>query len=127
MENQVQATWKGKGETITVNVPYILFEEDGFQIIYCPSLDISGYGVTETAAKESFRIVLHEYLTYTTKKGTLAIDLKKHGWKIIKRNLTKSHIPPDLSYTLSSNEDFRRIFDTHDFKKSDTEVVIPAI
>ena len=58
---------------------YIFKEEDTF-ISYCPALDLSGYGLTETEAKESFAQTLGMYIEYCLNKNTLVKDLQKHGW-----------------------------------------------
>lgn len=64
-------------DTVTVNVPVILFKEDNVQIVFCPSLDISGSGHTIAEAQQSFATTLEAYLQYTINKGTLWADLKK--------------------------------------------------
>ena len=40
-----------KGNEINVSVSVFLFKEKGAYIAYCPSLDISGYDLTEDKAK----------------------------------------------------------------------------
>jgi len=57
------------------------FEDDGIHYVYCPALDITGYGHTDNDAKESFEKTLELYLNYTINKGTFAADLKAHGGK----------------------------------------------
>ncbi|HNU15743.1 MAG TPA: hypothetical protein PKI55_14925 [Chitinophagaceae bacterium] len=110
---------------ITVKVPVLLFKEDNAHIIFCPALDLSGSGNTETQAKESFAIAVSEYLNYTTHKGTLWVDLKKLGWSI-KKNKKKPATPPTMSELLESNDEFSRIFDNYPYKKFDTGVSLPA-
>ncbi len=127
MTKEVHATWSNNKSEITLKLPYIIFEEDGFHILYCPPLDLSGYGSTEKNARDSFKIELDEYFNYTLNKGTLIADLEKLGWKFKNRSLSKPIIPPDLSYSFDYNEDFRRIFNTHDFRKGITEVAMPAM
>ena len=108
-----------------MNLPVILFEEDGAQIMYCPALDLSGYGKTETAAFDSFKIVVAEYFDYTLKKKTLLDDLSRLGWQLGK-NLKKKLTPPAFSKLLQTNDNFKRIFDNHSFRKTDTLIQIPA-
>lgn len=127
MEKEIFGLWKGLGRTVSIHLPLIMFEEDGNQIIYCPPLDLSGYGPTEVDARASFNVMMDEYFRYTINKGTLAEDLKSMGWKLTKKNLKKPVTPPDISYTLSTNEEFKRIFNNFDFHKGNTEVAIPAI
>ena len=102
----------------------IIFEEDNCIITFCPALDLSGYGSTESEANHSFEETLSEYFKYTVNKKTLAEDLKKLGWTI-RKNLRKDPIPPSLGDLLESNEDFKRIFNTHEFRKRNTTINIP--
>ena len=99
---------------ISCKVPVILFSEDKNSIAYCPSLDLSGYGLTEKEAREYFEVVLEEYFTYTTRKKTLEKDLTKLGW-VIKKSLKKKATPPSMSHLLENNADFSRIFTNHEY------------
>ena len=58
-----------------VKVSVVQFKEDQAVIIYCPALDLSGYGNTDTEARHSFETVLFEYIRYADNKGTLNEDL----------------------------------------------------
>ena len=121
----VESKFSNEKENITVKVPVLLFKEDNAQIIYCPALDLSGSGNTESEARESFAITVSEYLIYTTHKGTLWTDLRKLGWTI-KKNKKKPVSPPLMSELLENNEEFSRIFDNYPYKKFDTGVSLPA-
>lgn len=121
----VESRFSNEKGSITVKVPVISFKEDDAQIIYCPALDLSGSGNNESAARESFAIVVSEYLNYTTHKGTLWTDLRKLGWTI-KKNKKKHASPPPMSELLENNEEFSRIFDNYPYKKFDTGVSLPA-
>lgn len=46
----------------------VRFEDSGYRIVYCPSLDIAGYGRTDEEAEESFRITLEETLRYINER-----------------------------------------------------------
>ena len=59
-------------------------------------------------------------------KKSLANDLKKLGWNI-KKTIRKRMTPPEMSYLLDNNEDFKEIFNNHDYKKTNTTVNIPAL
>ena len=121
----VESKFSNEKENITVKVPVLLFKEDNAQIIYCPALDLSGSGNTESEARVSFAITVSEYLIYTTHKGTLWTDLRKLGWTI-KKNKKKPASPPLMSELLENNEEFSRIFDNYPYKKFDTGVSLPA-
>lgn len=119
-------TWSEGPKEIQCTIPLIIFKEDNNHIFYCPALDLSGYGSTEADASKSFNEVLSEYFRYTVNKGTLLTDLKRMGWTI-KKSMRKKAIPPELSRLLETNEDFSRIFNEHDFRKTETVVNLPAM
>ena len=121
----VESKFSNEKRNITVKVPVLSFKEDNAHVIYCPALDLSGSGNTDTEARESFAITVTEYLNYTTHKGTLWIDLKKLGWTI-KKNKKKPATPPSMSELLESNDEFSRIFGNYSYKKFDTGVSLPA-
>lgn len=124
-ELSISGEWRSGNKMITCQLPLILFEEDNNHITYCPALDISGYGATELEANNSFEHTLSEYFRYTVNKRTLEEDLIKMGWTI-RKHLKKSAIPPSMGELLENNEDFNRIFNTHDFRKRSTTINIPA-
>lgn len=125
MENKIFGTWTDGKKMIDVNLQIIIFTEDDTQIIFCPALNLTGYGKTETEAMASFRTVLNEYFTYTNNKNTLAEDLRMMGWDI-RKNLKKPATPPAMSELLNTNDDFKNIFDNYDYKKLNTSVSMPA-
>lgn len=104
--------------TVKLNVPLIIFREGSTVIAFCPVLDLSGYGKTEREAKESFEIVVSEFLDYTTKKRTLDKELKKLGWSVSKN--AKKASPPDWCKVTDKS-----IFEK-DFKKVHQPILMPA-
>jgi len=125
-QGTLSGQWVEGENKIECELPLILFNEDDNTIMYCPALDLSGYGKDETEANQSFEEVLSEYFRYTVNKNTLAADLKKMGWTI-RRNLKRQPIPPTMGELLENNEDFSRIFNTQDFRKTHKTVNIPAL
>lgn len=111
---------------VDVRLSFISFEDSGSQVIYCPALDLSGYGKTEEEARSSFETVLEEFLRYTINKGTLVEDLESLGWKRSRSKSSAKMTPPAISSLLDTNETFREIFDKHQFTKSDVAVPLPA-
>ena len=59
-----------------------IFKEGKSWIAYCPSLDLSGYDITEDGAKKDFDWILQDWLKMQTCNKTLDEDLKKHGGTI---------------------------------------------
>lgn len=125
-QGTIKGHWVSGKNEIECTLPLIIFEEDNSIIAFCPALDLSGYGTTEAEANHSFEETLSEYFRYTVNKKTLAADLEKNGWQI-RKNLHKRPIPPSMGQLLESNEDFKRIFNTHDFRKRNTTINIPAL
>lgn len=122
---KVSAKYASKKGAINVNVPVISFIDEDTHIVYCPALDLSGYGKNETEAEVSFQMHLLEYLQYTTNKKTLWSDLKKLGWEI-RKSVKKPATPPKMSELLEKNEEFSRIFNIYPYKKFDTGISLPA-
>ena len=80
----------------SMKLSLIDYKDDEAYYSYCPDLDLIGYGNNEQEAQESFKIVLEEYMRYTTENQTLIQDLKNHGWKITGDG--KKLIPPKNDY-----------------------------
>jgi hypothetical protein len=112
--------------SVKVTVSIIIFEEDGSQIVYCPALDVSGYGKDEAEAHHSFKISLSEFIQYSINKGTFYEELKRMGWTV-RKSKTKPMLPPSMSHILSNNDNFSRIFNSFPFRKIDTILEMPAI
>ena len=73
---------QGVGEIhVDISVTVYLFKEGDLIVSFCPSLDLAGSGIDEESAKNSFEVVMEEYLSYCIEHKTLHEDLKKHGWK----------------------------------------------
>lgn len=122
----IKGQWVEGKNTIKCQLPIIIFQEDNQTITYCPALDLSGYGADETESNRSFEEVLSEYFTYTVHKKTLAEDLRNMGWTI-RKNLKKPAVPPTMEKLLETNEDFSRIFNNHDFRKTHKVFDIPEL
>lgn len=119
------STITGANNTIIVDLAVVMFEDHETQVVYCPALDVYGYGMTDQEAVDSFEINLQEFFAYTINKNTLYKLLEGMGWKI-KRGLRQKFTPPQLSQLLSKNQVFSEIFDTHNFRKVDRRITIPA-
>lgn len=104
----------------------IIFKENDTTIVYCPPLEVYGYGNDENEAQESFKISLAEFFRYGVNKKTLRLELSRLGWKL-KKSKTKPMIPPPITELLASNENLSRIYNNFDFRKTATSVTIPAV
>jgi hypothetical protein len=121
---ELTGEWKKGKNTIKVNLPVMIFEEDGVQIAYVPVLDISGYGHTEEEAKKSLNHCLNEYFSYTVNKNTLFKDLEAHGWKIRKKN--KPFIAPEITDIINKNEYLHDIVNSRPYKMGRMDVDMPS-
>ncbi len=124
-KGNVSAKWEGKQMTIILELPFFSFIDNGFYVLYCPALDLTGYGKTPEAAENSFTTVMNEYFTYTTNKNTLIADLQRLGWKTGKSK-NKPFTPPLISDLIATNESFTEIINNYPFTKYDRLVAIPA-
>lgn len=115
---------RSEDHIVNVRIPIIQFEEDNNQFVYCPALEVTGYGNSEIEAKQSFKISLAEFFRYTLHKHTLHSELRRLGWKV-KKNVKKAH-PPSMSQLLEENDNFNRIFNKHSFRKYDEQIEIPV-
>ena len=98
----------------------VLFKKDGREIVsYAPALNLSGCGKDIEEAKESFAIVLREYIKYTFDHGTLELDLARHNW--VKE--TKYFSAPTFGQILISNPEAQR-FTAGDYSKMNERLTI---
>ena len=108
---------------VEISVSLFVFKEGDTYIAYCPSLDLSGYDITEESARADFDYMLADYLNDQLRNGTLRADLAAHGWNVGKAKGNE----PNLSDMLGMNEQLRSLV-THSFKKTNVNKTcsIPA-
>jgi hypothetical protein len=111
-------------KSIEVNLDLIEYQEADLYYAYSPALDLVGYGITPIEARQSWEIVLQEYITYTLNKNTLRKDLQSRGWAVKKGS--KQFRPPTISWLLQNNKELANVYDKHNFKKSSTQVLMPV-
>ncbi len=113
-----------KGGSIEVNSPVVIFEQDNTTIVFCPTLEVYGYGMDESEAKSSFEVNLSEFFRYTLNKGTFDKELKRMGWEVKKRK--RRYIQPSFSKMLRKNEKLIDIMDNNDIRTEHKQIAIPA-
>lgn len=100
--------------SVTLDV-YVFMDGDSY-IAYSPALDLSGYGESEDAAKDSFAIVMDEYIAYGISRRTLVKDLRAHGWKV--RSLKQRKMSaPSFETLLRNNDTFKDILENKEYRK----------
>ena len=107
---------------INVKLSLIEFEEDGLHFVYSPALDLTGYGVTEKDARDSYNIAMEEFLKYTSNKTTINKELKRLGWTITNTKIQA----PTLPQLIQSRQYLEEIFTEKQYRKRDENVAIPA-
>ncbi|HLF63351.1 MAG TPA: hypothetical protein VI603_06350 [Saprospiraceae bacterium] len=83
----------------SIQLEVFLIKEGQYLASYCPALKLSGQGVDEKSAMESFDQVLKIFLDETTRKGTLTKVLRELGWILKPKSMPK---PPRSSDIPSS-------------------------
>ncbi|QED37782.1 hypothetical protein FK178_08615 [Antarcticibacterium arcticum] len=111
-----------KNEKYHVGLSLVEFEEDNVTIIYSPALDLSGYGYTQSEAKQSFWEALHEFFRYTNNKKTLDKVLKELGWDIKGSKKKPKFNPPKDSDLVSINPLYNEIVNNKSYKVSREDV-----
>jgi len=110
---------------ISAHLDLYSFLDKNIHILYCPALDMSGYGETEEDAQKSFEEVFTTSMAYMVNKNSLHDDLKKHGWNIRGK---KSHDlkSPKFEDMYKTNKEFKDIIDNKPYQKIYKDVCIPA-
>jgi len=106
------------GQGYHVLVSLIEFQEDNVTILYSPALDLTGYGYNLTEAKTSFEESLHEFLRYTTNKGTFEKALQSLGWTIKGSKKKPRYNPPKDSDMVKTNSTYNEIVNKKDYRVS---------
>jgi hypothetical protein len=78
-----------------------LTKEDDYFVMYCPALELTGYGKTKGEAKKSFEANMRIFFEETTEKGTLDLILLNLGWTIRKKP-SAMYEPPNVESELVS-------------------------
>jgi hypothetical protein len=117
-----------KGKSIKVKLFLIHFvDEKNIHYIYSPHLDLTGYGLTEEEAKQSFDIALYEFLDYTIKKKTLGKVLEKLGWKIKGSNKHPKKLIKTKLDDVLKNSYVTEIFNKYHTETFHQQVYIPQL
>lgn len=105
-----------KNGALNVTLDVYLFMDDNTFVAYSPALDLSGYGTSEQEAKESFSVVMREYIQYALSHKTLVKDLRAHGWRV---KSVKQHrmAAPSFDTLIKSNSVFKDILENKEYRK----------
>ena len=123
MIGKVKGKVKSRAGDIMVSLDIISYSEDGCKIIYCPALELSGYGKTKAAAEESFMITLHEFLDFTLEHGTLPKVMEELGWK---RGVGGAVVPPTMKDMYKSRVELQDLISERNFTKRRSNISLPV-
>ena len=82
------------------SLEFFVFQENGLQIAYCPSLDISTSGKTFNEAVGNFYEMFQLYIECCVENNTLHDDLLAHGWRLQKQQM----LPPTFAVLMRKPE-----------------------
>ena len=92
---------------IKVCLDVFSYRENGVQMMYAPALDLCGYGATLDEAKQSFEVVVSEYIRFGLENGTLSVDLRAHGWK--PSSEMQEYESPDIVSIVKKNKQLQSV------------------
>lgn len=102
-------------------------DENNTHLIYSPHLDLTGYGNSNSEAKDSFGIVFEDFVDYTLKKKTIGKVLKDLGWNMKgSPKKPKNILAPSITSIISNNDYVSEIFDKYPVSTYHQEVGIPT-
>ena len=84
---------KKDSESVQVALEINLIEDGDYIVAYCPSLELSSFGKSDTEAKESFDEALKIFMEYCIENGTLEKNLLNLGWSLRKLPTVKYEPP----------------------------------
>jgi hypothetical protein len=121
---------KYQNKTAGVKVKLLLFhfeDENKVHFIYSPHLDLTGYANNLEEARQSFEIVLEDFVDYTLKKKTLGKVLADLGWKIKgSAQKPKKVLAPGITSVIKDNKYVSEIFDKYPVNTYHQEVGFPS-
>lgn len=102
-----KGAYQGNKLAVEVQLQLFSWEEKGLYFVYAPAMDITGYGLTQDEADQSFVITMAETLKYMENKSTLFDELERLGWMVNRRR--KKVQAPDMETLLSENDEFAKV------------------
>jgi uncharacterized protein Usg len=114
----------GKSD-VTFSLGLLVYEQEGYKVLYCPELQMTGYGKTTEEAENDLADVIHLNVTYMVNKKTLDKVFKRYGWIVKKSNGAKTFLPPNPMNIIEHNPDYREVLERkHEWKSY--KVAIPV-
>jgi predicted RNase H-like HicB family nuclease len=95
---------------IKVRLSLVSFIEEKVYVVYCPSLDISGYGQTEKEALKSFETTLSLTFSYCIEHNTLQKLLQSLGWF---KGVGAKYKSIPISSKINTNDYLQQVINKH--------------
>lgn len=99
----MEAFISNDGNSITVNVPVIVYKRGDQFISYCPMLDLMSYSRDQELLKAYFKETLDTFIEYESKSGTLHATLIGLGWNF-EKEVSKPRDVKFPAYMLESQQ-----------------------
>lgn len=119
-KGRAKAEFRDGNKQIQLDISIFSWEENSVNFVYCPALDLTGYGYSFEEAKESFHVILEEYIKYTHNKKTIFNELEKLGWAVNRRK--RKVVAPDFEELLSDNDHFKDLYKNKNLVKDSSKV-----
>ena len=98
-----------------IDISIYIFREGEHYVAYCPSFDVSSTGTDYLDAVKNFYECLQLHLDCCASAGTLADDLRAHGWrvgddgKLVPPSFSSLSLKPEMSALLAGSQNYERI------------------
>jgi hypothetical protein len=124
----IEGKYQDNAVIVKVRLLLIHFQDENkVHFIYSPHLDLTGYGNDEHQAKESFGIVMEDFIDYTVKKKTIGKVLTGLGWELKgSENRPKKIVAPSISSVIHENKYISEIFDKYRVNTFHEEIGLPV-
>lgn len=119
---QFKGTFNQGEYLINVSLSLYVWVEDNITFVYSPALDITGYGINEKEAKNSFQVTLDEFVNYTHTKKTIFDELEKLGWTV-NRKKKRVHAP-NLEELRADNDIFRNLLKKSNIRSESQNIAL---
>lgn len=69
-------------DSIKLQIDVLIIKEEDYIVAYCPALELSSYGKSQSEAKVAFATEIKIFIEETSKNGNLEKYLLKQGWTL---------------------------------------------
>lgn len=125
--HHINVDFKNSEAKLKANIVLFSFKEEDNYIVYSPHLDVTGYGLDEKEAMDSFNHCLAVFLDYTVNKKTLHEELIHLGWELKKgtSKQPKKINAPSWGDLIKNNASLEDLLNKHNLTTTQKEVAIP--